>query len=58
MSTVKINNRILSAGYLNGRQILYFATNGVIFPISRRSCYSNGYWKDIYPWTDNTSWKD
>lgn len=22
------------------------------------SCYANGYWIDLNPWTDNTGWKD
>ena len=55
---IKINTKDLSAGYINGRQIIYFAVNGVLFPISRRSCFYNGYWKDEYPWTDDLPWKD
>lgn len=22
------------------------------------SCYYNGYWIDMYPWTDDTPWTD
>ena len=55
------NNKKIIAMYRNGQPILAVHTQGqIIWPeeIILLSCFSNGYWIDEYPWSDNDTWVD
>lgn len=69
-----INNRSIDAIYVNGREIEAVYKDGRLIwkkgpdpvdpdqPITpggiQKSCYSNGYWLDEYPWLDELYWND
>jgi hypothetical protein len=69
---IKSKSDNIAAMYMNGLTILSVYMRGrLIWSLDEEnshhedddnkdilSCFSNGYWIDEYPWTDNTPWKD
>ena len=63
---IRLGNSKVIAMYINGWKVLSVYTQGqLVWPEQEDeiidkilSCFSNGYWIDEYPWTDDTSWTD
>lgn len=55
---IKINNSEVTGVYAAKQLVLKIYSGVKVVYAAIKSCFSEGYWIDYLPWSDDDGWKD